>query len=88
MRRKDDPFAWMINARCRGMDTNLFVPEFNPDTRQGPPKEAFACCNGDGPQYRGPCPVRDRCLEYGIENKATGCFGGKALYDGRIRRKR
>jgi hypothetical protein len=83
-----DPNAWMKDARCRGMDPNLFVPEFNPTTRQGPAKEALACCDGDGSAWNGPCPVRARCLEYGKENRATGCFGGRALYDGKIRRKR
>lgn len=82
----DISLEWMEAARCRGMDPNLFVPSFNPSTRQGPPKEAFACCNGEGRDP--PCPVRQRCLDYGMEQGATGCFGGKALYGGKVRRHR
>ncbi len=84
----DDPLAWMEDARCRGMDPSLFVPSFNPDTRQGPPKEAFLCCNGDGTKDSKPCPVRKQCLAYGMAKGATGCFGGQPLYNGKIRKDR
>jgi hypothetical protein len=81
--RADISLDWIEDARCRGLDPNLFVPSFNPSTRRGPPKEAFACCNGDDKEP--PCPVRQQCLAYGIEQAATGCFGGKALYGGHVR---
>lgn len=79
---------WMEDARCRGLDPNLFVPSFDPSTRQGPAREAFMVCNGDRSKLNPPCPVRSECLAYGIEHDATGCFGGKALYNGKIRRDR
>jgi hypothetical protein len=82
----DDPLDWMEHARCRGLDPNLFVPDFDPKTRQGPPPEAFLVCNGD--VEHGPCPVRRECLAYGKNQKATGCFGGMPLYYGRVRRDR
>ena len=85
--RSDDPLFWMEQARCRGLDPNLFVPSFNPDTRQGPNKNALAVCNGDVDEPK-PCPVRKECLVYGMDQGATGCFGGKALYNGKIRRNR
>ena len=81
----DDPLAWMDRARCRGLDPNLFIPSFDPGTRQGPPREAFLVCNGS-PEEPKPCPVRRECLAYGKEQNATGCFGGRALYNGRVRR--
>jgi hypothetical protein len=86
--KPDDPLIWMENARCRGLDPNLFVPSFNPKTRQGPPPEAFRVCNGDDTKWNGTCPVRKECLAYGKQHNATGCFGGKALYNGRVRRDR
>jgi hypothetical protein len=77
----------MEEARCRGLDPNLFVPSFDPRTRQGPPPEAFAVCNGNE-EIPTPCPVRKQCLAYGKAQNATGCFGGKPLYYGKIRRDR
>lgn len=84
----DDPLAWMEDARCRGLDPNLFVPTFDPDTRQGPPPEAFAVCHGTSSGETKPCPVIKQCLAFGKAEKATGCFGGLPLYNGRVRRDR
>lgn len=83
----DIDLTWMVHARCRGLDPNLFVPSFNPDTRQGPAKEAFNVCNGCQ-EHPKPCPVRAECLAYGRAEKATGCFGGQPLYGGKIRKER
>jgi len=83
----DDPLAWMEDARCRGLDPNLFVPSFDPKTRQGPPPEAFLVCNGSK-ETPSPCPVRVQCLAYGKKNGASGCFGGLPLYNGKVRRDR
>ena len=86
--KPDDPLIWMEDARCRGMDPNLFVPSFDPKTRQGPPPEAFRVCNGDDEYKAAPCPVRAECLAYGKAQGATGCFGGRPLYYGKVRRDR
>jgi hypothetical protein len=78
----------MDKAKCRGMDPNLFVPPFDPTTRQGPPPETLAVCNGSTTRLHNdpPCPVKAECFAYGKQYRCTGCWGGKALYLGRVRR--
>ena len=83
----DDPLAWMEYARCRGLDPNLFVPSFDPKTRQGPPPEAFLVCNGD--MTTPPCPVRRECLAYALQNsQLQGVWGGTSDTERRALRRR
>lgn len=74
----------MARGLCRGMDTNLFIPPYDPNTRMGPAPEALATCNGT--DAHPPCPVKRECLAYGKKYKCSGCWGGVAIYLGRIRR--
>jgi hypothetical protein len=50
----------------------------------GPAPEALATCNGT--DAHPPCPVKRECLAYGKKYKCSGCWGGVAIYLGRIRR--
>jgi WhiB family redox-sensing transcriptional regulator len=54
---------WAADAACRGLDPNLFLPE-----RGDRNHEAVAVCHG--------CEVREACLEYAIEHRAAGVWGG------------
>lgn len=76
---------WVAQARCRGMDTNIFMPEPGESTA-----EIKEICNGkmhkrfnrDKQRYElvgePPCPVRGQCLQYAMElpGKVVGIFGG------------
>ena len=68
---------WMEEARCRGLDPDLFFPERGASTR-----EAKGVCAG--------CGVRAECLEYALANgEKFGVWGGASERERRrIRRKR
>ena len=55
---------WLRRAACRGADLRLFFPE----ARQSPSAEAKAFCAA--------CSVSAECLEYAIENRLSGVWGG------------
>ena len=60
---------WQQRAACRDEDPELFFPvsEIGPAARQA--AEAKAVCAR--------CPVRERCLEYAVDNGLDhGIFGG------------
>ena len=66
---------WRHNARCRGLDPNLFFAE------RGNHQSLFAAmeiCNGD--KHTSPCPVRNECLEFALsfnrDEDNYGVFGG------------
>lgn len=59
-----DDTAWMADARCRGLDTNLFFPE-----RGERVDEACDVCDV--------CPVRLECLTFALDNLIReGIWGG------------
>ena len=76
---------WVAQARCRGMDPNIFMPEPGDSTA-----EIKEICNGkmvkrfNRDKQRNelvgepPCPVRGQCLQYAMElpGKVVGIFGG------------
>lgn len=72
-RKVDD--SWMSQAACRGMDTDIFFPEFGSSA-----SEAKAVCAG--------CCVKDQCLEFSTINNEEGVWGGLAKYQRRARRRR
>jgi hypothetical protein len=76
----------MLRAKCRGMDSDMFVPPYDPRTREGPAPEAMAVCNGDDGYP--PCTVRAECGAYGRKYKCSGCWGGQPIYLGRRRKPR
>jgi hypothetical protein len=71
--------AWIADANCAGVDTNLFFPEMVPTLdgqrvrvmsgRFVPPPMVVEACAG--------CSVRAECLAYAVANKEpTGYWGG------------
>lgn len=56
--------AWMEDALCAQVDTEIFFPE-----KGGDPRPARKVCDA--------CPVRAECLEYSLENhEQYGVWGG------------
>lgn len=63
--------AWMIDAACTGLDSELFFP------RQGEridPLVKHVC---------GACPVRVECLRHALATRADGVWGGVGEHDRR-----
>lgn len=65
--------AWMKQAACRGADGELFFPigEKGPALQQA--AEAKAVCRR--------CPVRTECLDYALDTRSVGIFGGTTEYE-------
>lgn len=60
----DDEFDWRLEAKCRGVDPDLFFPE-----RGASLAAAKQVCFE--------CPVRMPCLEYALDNREVhGVWGG------------
>jgi WhiB family redox-sensing transcriptional regulator len=69
------PVEWQANARCAEVDPEIFFPE-----RGGSSKAARAVC--------AQCEVRDKCLEYALNNKEQfGIWGGTSERERRRLRK-
>jgi WhiB family transcriptional regulator, redox-sensing transcriptional regulator len=69
------PVDWQANARCAEVDPEIFFPE-----RGGSSKAARAVC--------AQCAVRDKCLEYALNNKEQfGIWGGTSERERRRLRK-
>ena len=60
--RQTNPKDWYSRAGCRNVDTNLFFTE-----QAAPAKARNACMN---------CPVTQECLNYALENRLKGYWGG------------
>lgn len=77
MRKIDPDRAWQSDAKCLGVNPDLFFPERGAST-----KEAKSVCRE--------CAVRDNCLEYAIRNNEKfGIWGGLSERERRrIRRAR
>lgn len=55
---------WRDDAKCKGLDINMFYPERGQNAR-----EAIAVCAG--------CIVIKECLQYALDNNIkVGVFGG------------
>lgn len=74
---------WMLAGKCRGItDSTLFYPERS----NGEVQQACRICNGGPPLLNKfkveiapaetTCPVRDTCLEWGLEHDEFGVWGG------------
>lgn len=57
--------GWFDEAACRGMDTNLWMPERG-DNKSA--RQAVIICNG--------CDVKWNCLAYGMQER-VGIWGGQ-----------
>jgi WhiB family redox-sensing transcriptional regulator len=72
----DEALAWQSDSLCAQTDPEAFFPEKGGSTR-----EAKKIC--------GSCEVRDRCLEYALENdERFGIWGGLSERERRKLRKR
>ena len=72
----DEDLAWRARARCHGVDPGLFYPE-----RGESADPAKAVCR--------PCPVREQCLSYALDNNEEfGVWGGTSQNDRRKMRRR
>lgn len=68
-------WEWRENAKCKGMDINMFYAE-----RGKSPKEAMAVCAG--------CLVVKECLKYALDNSIkVGVFGGTTEFHRRKMRR-
>lgn len=69
---------WMTEARCRGLDTDLF---FEPDRDEFPDRKSWQHVTqmklNAARKFCGGCPVRTQCLDANL-NTTNGVFGGKS----------
>lgn len=73
-----DPYAvegWRVDAKCRGMDTELWYPPREKELYKSIADQSKAVCLGkDG---RPPCVVRKECLLYSEQmDEQYGIWGG------------
>lgn len=77
------PPEWMSEGLCGQTDPDLFYPD-----KGGSVREAKGICNGSPLSRRGeprpPCPVREHCLRYALDNdERYGIWGGVSERDRR-----
>jgi hypothetical protein len=65
---------WKDNAKCLGMDTNLFFDSYEEDKTLASSIDKL--CQS--------CPVNRQCFAVGVSNKEWGVHGGVYLRDGTI----
>lgn len=64
---------WMADARCRGMDNDLFFPKVGDGLAVAAMRE-----------FCGGCPVRAQCLEYAVVHSIEhGVWGGLSVRERR-----
>lgn len=74
--------SWRDNAKCRGLDPEIFYPQVE-EVEEEDAAEAIAVCNA--------CPVREVCLEHALARREKeGVWGGATPRERRriIRRRR
>lgn len=73
------PYGWQEEGNCNSRDDIDF--SFDPwHGRKPTPYQILIrdqFCEQD-------CPVKDKCLTFGVETKSTGLFGGEFLDEGKI----
>lgn len=66
---------WKLEALCRGLPTELFVPDVGQTQTV---RTSLEMCNGT--RDTAPCPVRQECLDYALsfsdDQDRYGIFGG------------
>lgn len=65
---------WKDNAKCLGMDTNLFFDVYEEDKKLAASIDKL--CQS--------CSVNKQCFAVGVSGKEWGVFGGVYLKDGAI----
>lgn len=65
------PQWWYEGAACAGMNPNLFFPDFDSLVEE----KAIITC--------GSCIIRERCLQWAIDNDEWGVWGGLTETDRR-----
>jgi len=81
---------WQVDARCAELADEYADPENEEPTKRSILYLFFEGYESD-PSIRpevdaicASCPVRKQCLEYGLENKETGVYGGVYLNRGHV----
>jgi hypothetical protein len=69
-------YKWKDQAKCLGMDTNIFFDKYEEDQAIAARIDSFC----------GECPVRRQCFAVGVSNKEWGVWGGVYLKEGNIDR--
>lgn len=64
---------WQVGARCRGL-WDIFIDDVDDNARR-PSAEVEAICSS--------CPVKTECLDYALERKPSGVWGGTTEYQRR-----
>lgn len=84
------PPEWMADGLCAQTDPDLFYPDLS-----SPSRFAKRVCNGNGPDgdpdmpLRAPCPVKDKCLAYALDNNEKyGVWGGTSERERREMRRK
>lgn len=65
---------WKDDAKCLGMDTNLFFDKYEEDPNIA--KSVDHLCQR--------CPINKQCFALGVSTKEWGVWGGVYLKDGKI----
>lgn len=72
----DPEYAWRYQAKCKGIDTNVFYPPRDRKLYKPIADKAKAICWGTGDDDP-ECPARSECLWYAISMDDThGIWGG------------
>jgi Transcription factor WhiB len=70
----EESYTWQDLAACRSLDTNIFFDRYEED-----PVSAMAV-----DQMCLACPVAHFCIDFGVETKSDGVWGGVYLTRGEI----
>jgi hypothetical protein len=71
MTNQDD---WKKNAKCKGLETNLFFDDYEEDEE----------LRKDIDEFCSTCPLARHCFAVGISNKEWGVWGGVYLENGKV----
>jgi len=67
------------NAKCRGIDTELFYPPRDKFSREEEQYFSERLCGG--------CPAREACLEWGMVHERHGIWGGLTAFRRDLKRR-
>lgn len=71
-----DRHEWKDDAKCLGMDTNVFFDKYEDRESLRPAVEKL--CSS--------CPVRKECFAVGVSQKEWGVWGGVYIENGQLSR--
>lgn len=74
--------AWMSEGECRGIDPNIFFAE--PGNGHDPEQTSMLA---DAKRICAGCPVREQCLEWALQRREAGIWGGTTENERRVIRR-